>query len=295
MKTKNFIKTTLLSATIVAASLSGVTAIYADATPTNISTIQEVTKYPTNIMSILRSYFGVPVDSTSADSQINALAKVQVMDIYLASQNNSTDGQFIRDGVNDIFNISLDTISENGEGSFLASYELEIMQGVRESLNLSPSDTSLDSTIMAMTKVEVMDRFLDSYGSQITGTDIRRVINEIFGVNLTGISGLEHARLSIYSKGQWVLDSPTNVLIISSSKGDIDLYVGVTDYYIQQLGTDQLPTELQTFLINLGFVYNTTTHQYDYHNSAGTSVSDALKSQVINKLVATIQSDFINL
>lgn len=295
MKTKNFIKTTLLSATIVAASLSGVTAIYADAAPTSISTIQEVTKYPTNIMSILRSYFGVPVDSTSADSQINALAKVQVMDIYLASQNNSTDGQFIRDGVNDIFNISLDTISENGEGSFLASYELEIMQGVRESLNLSPSDTSLDSTIMAMTKVEVMDRFLDSYGSQITGTDIRRVINEIFGVNLTGISGLEHARLSIYSKGQWVLDSPTNVLIISSSKGDIDLYVGVTDYYIQQLGTDQLPTELQTFLINLGFVYNTTTHQYDYHNSAGTSVSDALKSQVINKLVATIQSDFINL
>src|SRR5690606_37918643 len=113
--------------------------------------------------------------------------------------------------VTKIFSIDLDATSLNGEGSLISIYPLEIMEGVRKTLNGDPTDTSLDGYIMSLSKVEVMDKFLQSYGNQIQGPDVRRVINHIFGVNLDGISALEYARLSIYSKGQWVLKSPTDI------------------------------------------------------------------------------------
>ncbi|MNV75472.1 hypothetical protein D3C71_1687600 [compost metagenome] len=169
------------------------------------------------------------------------------------------------------------------------------MQGVRQDLGLSSSDTSQDAYIMSLSKNDVMDKFLNSYGSVILGTDSRRIINYIFGVNVTGLSGLEHARLSVYSKGQWVLNNPTNVLIISSSKHDIDLYVAATDYYASQLGTYSVPVDLKNSLLALGFTYDATTEILTYHSTNGESVPDSLKVTVMGLLVTCINTNLSNL
>lgn len=253
------------------------------------------TKYPEDVMRILRAYLGGDENSSSIDDQINAMAKTRVMDVYRSSEGNSANGQLIRDGVTKIFNIDLDAISLNGEGSLISTYPLEIMEGVRKTLNGDPTDTSLDGYIMSLSKAEVMDKFLQSYGNQIEGSDVRRVINYIFGVNLDGISALEYARLSIYSKGQWVLKSPTDIFIISSNKGDVGIFVEVTPYYIEQLGTDLLPSDLADFLTEQGFAYNLESDQYEYYNPDGESVSDELKGLIINTVVSYINDHYLDL
>lgn len=253
------------------------------------------TKYPEDVMRILIAYLGGDENSNSIDDQINAMPKTQVMDVYRSSEGNSANGQLIRNGVTKIFNIDLDAISLNGEGSLISIYPLEIMEGIRKTLNGDPTDTSLDGYIMSLSKAEVMDKFLQSYGNQIEGSDVRRVINYIFGVNLDGISALEYARLSIYSKGQWVLKSPTDIFIISSNKGDVGIFVGVTPYYIEQLETDLLPSDLADFLTEQGFAYNPESNQYEYFNPDGESVSDEFKGLIINTVVSYINDHYLDL
>lgn len=253
------------------------------------------TKYPEDVMRILIAYLGGDENSNSIDDQINAMPKTQVMDVYRSSEGNSANGQLIRNGVTKIFNIDLDAISLNGEGSLISIYPLEIMEGIRKTLNGDPTDTSLDGYIMSLSKAEVMDKFLQSYGNQIEGSDVRRVINYIFGVNLDGISALEYARLSIYSKGQWVLKSPTDIFIISSNKGDVGIFVGVTPYYIEQLEADLLPSDLADFLIEQGFAYNPESNQYEYYNPDGESVSDEFKGLIINTVVSYINDHYLDL
>lgn len=295
MKNKS-VKIWLLVGVLVLTFLSlGSQTIFAHVSVSSAETVsKEETKYPIKVMKILRAYLGGDENSNSLDETINAMPKTQVMDIYRSFENNHSNGQLIRDGVNKIFNINLDTISLNGEGSLISSYSVEIMEGVRNTLNGDPSDTSLDEQIMSLPKAEVMDKFLQSYGNQIEGSDIRRVINDIFGVNLDGISSLEYARLSLYSKGQWILQSPNDVFIISSNKGDVGIFVGVTEYYQEKLGTNQFPSDLENFLTEQGFVYNTATKQYEYYNPSGESVSDPFKGLIINTVVAYIQEHYAN-
>ncbi|ASS67523.1 MULTISPECIES: hypothetical protein [unclassified Paenibacillus] len=256
---------------------------------------QQSTKYPIEVMKVVRASLGADESSTEMDSQINALAQVRVMDIYLESLGNPARGQVIRDAVGKVFGFDLDLMSQNDEGNLLASYNSEIMAGVRTYLGLASDDESRDSAIMSLKKNDVMDHFLSAYGESIQGSDSRRIINYIFGVNIDGLSGLERSRLSVYSKGQWELNNRNDVLIIKSSKGDVDLYVGPTAYYVDKLGSNQLPAELEKALLSFGFTLDTAANLYTYHNVSGESVPDAFKGQVIGAIVACIQASFADL
>jgi hypothetical protein len=298
MKTKNLTLAAMVGAVLVSTVAVQPTTIFAatdgeGASATSVT--QQGTKYPIEVMSVVRAYLGGDPNSDAIDNQINELTKVKVMDIYHTFENNTTNGQVIRDNVGKVFNFSLDLMSANNEGNLLSSYATEIMEGVRKNLNGNPSDTSLDAQIMALPKNDVMDKFLSSYGNQILGSDLRRVINEIFGVNLDGISNLEHSRLSIYSKGQWELKSDRDIFAISSSKGDVDLYVGASDYYVEKLGTQYLPPDLEAFLFNQGFTYNTDTKLYSYHNESGQSLPDAFKGLVLYTVSDYIKVHFSDL
>ncbi|WP_164763035.1 hypothetical protein [Paenibacillus humicus] len=253
------------------------------------------TKYPIEVMKAVRASLGADENSDEMDSQIITLAQVRVMDIFLESLGNPARGQVIRDTVGKVFGFDLDLMSQNDEGNLLASYNSEIMAGVRTYLGLASDDRSRDSAIMSLKKNDVMDHFLSAYGETIPGSDSRRIINYIFGVNIDGLSGLERSRLSVYSKGQWELNNQNDVLIIKSSKGDVDLYVGPTAYYVDKLGTDQLPPELVHALLSLGFTLDTDANLYTYHNVSGESVPDAFKGQVIGAIVTCIQTNFANL
>lgn len=256
---------------------------------------QEESKYPLAVMKAVRKHLGIKQNSTALDNQINSMTKIEVMDIYFESKHEKAKGKTIRKVVNDVFNVNLDVISQNNEGNQLSSYPSNIMQGVRVDLNIDPNSTALDEKIMDMSKVEVMDRFLDSYGKTITASESRRIINEIFGVNLNGIDSLEKARLSLYSKGQWMANNSTDIFVLITGKGDIDVRVGVTDYYKEKTATDQLPDEIKDFLSSLGFTYQSSDNTYLYINPTGESVPDSFKGQLIGKLVTYIQVHYANL
>ncbi|WP_248926036.1 hypothetical protein [Paenibacillus hamazuiensis] len=254
--------------------------------------MEERMKYPSDVMKAVRKRLGTSPDSADSDSQIEHMLKTEIMDIYLESKEIRADGRTIREVVNDVFGISLDTISASGEGSLVASYPADIMEGVRMTLNIDPASAELDTRIMSMSKTEVMDRFLDAYGKPIAGSEVRRVINEIFGLNLNGLAALEKAKLSIFSKGQWMTRNSGDMIEVITGKGDVDVSVGVTDHYEEIVGTDQLPEEIQRFMSDLGFAYIPDKKTYYYSNPAGESVPDSFKGQLIGKLTAYIRDHF---
>jgi hypothetical protein len=166
------------------------------------------------------------------------------------------------------------------------------MESVRASLNIAPDSTELDAQIMQMPKAEVMDRYIEVHDYALTGAENRVVINQIFGMNLDGISGLEHAQLSIQSKGQWVIQNDNDLFVISSSLDDVSLFVGTTDYFKEQTGLTGLPESLIVKLINSGFVYDEASGNYTYTNPTGESAPDAFKGQTIGAILTIINTEF---
>lgn len=299
MKEKNSsrLKKTILVGAIAIGVISNAGLTFAQSYTEQPQVVSQVnrnqeTKFPQDVMKVVRKSLGVKANSTELDDQINTMPKIKVMDIVLDSKHNKAKGKFIRKTVNDTFKTDLERMSQNNEGNLLSAYPLDIMQGVRSDLKLEPNDTKLDAEIMRMPKSEVMDRFLDSYGDTISGAESRRIINEIFGVNLVGIDSLEKAKLALYSKGQWIVKSDADIFLLLVGKGDIDASVGVTNLYVELTGSDQLPVEIQEFLTGLGFTYNSDDNMYHCTSPTGESFPDAFKGRLIGTLVGYIAQHY---
>lgn len=253
---------------------------------------EQTTKYPSKVMETVRLSLDVDAYSTELDRQINVMSQVTAMDKYLVSFGDKLEGSEVREAVNEVFNINLNTISEMNYGSKLSIYPVFIMESVRESLNISPDSTELDAQIMNMPKAEIMDRHIQVHGNSLTGAENRVLINEIFGVNLDGISGAEHGQLSINSKGQWIIQNDNDLFVISSSLDDVSLYVNTTDYFKELTGSSEVPDSLRAKLISYGFIYDEVSGQLTYTNPTGESAPDAFKSQTIGAIVTTISTEY---
>ncbi|MGB5945637.1 hypothetical protein [Paenisporosarcina sp.] len=221
------------------------------------------------------------------------MSKVEKMDRYLKSVGNKTNGKEVRETVKVVFGADLNYISEKNYGSNLSVYNIAVMESLRISLNVDSNSSECDAQIMAMTKNEVMDRYIEVHEYSLTGAECRVLINQIFGVNLDGISGLEHSKVSIYSKGQWILQGDTNLFIVSSSLDDVELYVTTTDYYEESVGSNQLPDSLKQKLISIGFTYDADQNRFIYRNPTNESVPDAFKGQVIGNVLESV-AEFTN-
>jgi hypothetical protein len=223
-----------------------------------------------------------------------SMSKAEKMDRYLESNSYKQTGQVVRKAVNSAFSIDLDTVSQKNYGNKLSMYDISVMETLRQSLNGSPESTELDDQIMNMTKVEVMDRYITFHNYSLTGAENRILINRIFGVNLDGISSIEHDKLSINSKGQWITQSKFDLFILSSSHDDVSLYVNTTDYFKEQTGSSELPDSLKQALIDLKFTLDECSGTYTYSNTKDESVSDAFKVQVIDAIIKTIETEYAN-
>ncbi|GAB6991087.1 hypothetical protein [Paenibacillus pini] len=175
-----------------------------------------------------------------------------------------------------------------------------------------------------MTKVELMDTQLASYegklnsseicrvveeifgfnldpaqlgynGDPISGADIRKLINQKFGVNLDGVASLEKAKISLYSKGQWVVRNEHDLITVLTGTGDVDVKVLPTAYFMEQTGIQELPNELQQSLTSLGYSYDEEVGGYYYSNPSGKAVPDAFKGQTIGAIVQVIQQRYSDL
>lgn len=251
-------------------------------------------KYSKKVMKAVRVGLGVNAKSAQADGVIEKMPKVKVMDYYLASFGKKLKGNEVRLAVEEIFDIDLNYVSKMNYGSQLAVYPAPLMESLRVSLKEAPTSVAKDGRIMAMAKNEVMDRYMKEQGYSLTGEASRTLINQIFGVNLSGISTLEYMQLAISSKGQWIVKSDTDLFVLESSLDDVDVSIYTTPYFEQVTGSDQLPASLKTKLMNLGFTYDEEENLLFYKNPTGESVPDAFKGQVIGILVGTVMAEYKN-
>ena len=240
-------------------------------------------KYTATLMNAITSY-------VEDIRHINEMPKTEVMDLYIKSFGAEVKGKEVREVVQAVFGIDLNFISEKNYGNKLSQYETKVMESLRRSLDVPADSTEVDAQIMAMPKNEVMDRYIEIHGGALSGAETRVLINQIFGVNLDGISGLEHSGISIRSKGQWILPADKKLFIVSSSLDDVELYVSPTEYFEETTGSNQLPDSLKEQLSQLGFTYDAEMNRCIYRNQTNESVPDALKGQVIKAVLTTIQS-----
>lgn len=292
-------KTIILSSLVTGVVFTG-NALPAGASAESFSVAYETqlkdqdAKYSKKVMRAVRTILGENPKSQVSDNIIEKMPKVLVMDHYLTSFGKKVKGNEVRLAVEDVFGVQLDVISKENYGSQLVLYSEDVMRSLRVSFKEEPLSTNQDARIMALTKNEVMDRYIREHDYSLNGAESRLLINQLYGVNLDGISKLEHMQLGINSKGQWILKSDTDLFILESSLDDVEVSVYATPYFEMVTGSKQLPESLKGKLMDLGFSYNQETKILHYRNPTGESVSDAFKGQVLGGIVGTILTEYKN-
>ncbi|SDX34463.1 hypothetical protein [Paenibacillus sp. CF384] len=137
---------------------------------------------------------------------------------------------------------------------------------------------------------DVLDAFLQQAAGSVTGTEVRRMINETFAINLDALSALEQARISLYSKGQWMLQHEQDLFVVHTGTDDVGVSIYPTAYYTEHAGTAQLPQELLDALISLGFACDAEARTCSYTSPHGEPVPDAFKGQTMKAVMAAIRT-----
>jgi hypothetical protein len=250
------------------------------------------TKYPLDIMIVIRKILGGTPFSIEYDHIIDGMTKVDVLDQFIEHSEIKITGLVFREAVFQVFGINLNTISKEGQGAKLFIYPDEIMVGVRKALKIETQSHETDEKIMSLKKAEVMDLFFDTYNIYIY-SDMLRIVNLIYGINLPGISSLEHSRISLFSKSQWIVHNDTDLFVVYTGTGDIDVKVYPTPQYTKLTGLSELPPDLHEALFNLGFRYQEETGAYYYRNQNGETVPDSFKGQTLSVIKSVIGKKFV--
>ncbi|MFD2117168.1 hypothetical protein ACFSTH_14040 [Paenibacillus yanchengensis] len=109
--------------------------------------------------------------------------------------------------------------------------------------------------------------------NHLTSSQLSEQINQLYGVNLQALSNLEHAAISIYSKGQWILRHPTNYIELYTDINDIEVVIMPSSYYIEQTGSNQLPPALIKGLLSLGYRLYEADEVISFYNDAITQIN----------------------
>lgn len=286
----------VFAGTLVLVPLStNANSIYQELATVDTESLKYSIEITEGVMKTLQKEKQGPLLYKDAMASIEAMAKVEVMDKYLDFYGKKIDPLEIRRVVNDIFAINLDRVSEEGEGKATRSYPDEIMQGVRKVLSIEGTPIEKDAYIMSLPKVKVMDLYLQYYGEKIESSEIRRVINQIYGINLNGISGLEAARISLYSKGQWISKTKRDLFEVHTGTGDIDVWIVPSEYFVEKTGLTTLPEELQALLEKLGYWYNSDKGAFYYTTNSDETVPDSFKGQTIGAISNVVTTYYPNL
>lgn len=143
--------------------------------------------------------------------------------------------------------------------------------------------------------IMAIDSTLTHHGRKATGKEIRQLINQIFGINLDAISSLEGARISLFSKDQWVIRDEQDLFVVHTGLGDVDVKVFPTDYFTEQTGLEELPKDLKQSLTNFGFSCDESAGCYYYSNPSGEAIPDEFKGQVIGAILKVIHNSYQSL
>lgn len=213
------------------------------------------------VKTSLKKDIGGKYSDTEMDAQIEAMTKAEIMDRYFDSFEEKIDHSEIFHFIKSIFHIDLDN---------------------------KPVMTENDLS-------SVIDSNMNQEEEKIAGAKIRSIINQIFGINLDAISALDGARISLYSKDQWVLQHDKDLFVVHTGNDDIDVRIYPTKYFTEQTGLETLPKDLQHSLSKMGFYYDEKTRSYYYANPSGEAVPDAFKGQTMGTILNTIMQSYSSL
>jgi hypothetical protein len=199
------------------------------------------------------------------DEHIHSLSKVGVDDLFQIVQT--------------IFGFNLDNIP--------------ILPTVSGSASKTLSTTALTSKIT--NSRAIISSHLNQNNEGVTGEDIRRIINQVFGINLDAISSLAGARISLFSKGHWVLQHEKDLFVVHTLPLDIEVIIYPTPYFSQVTGINELPNQLIHSLVRLGFSFNESIGSYHYKNPSGDPVPDSFKGQTIRSILHVIQTKYTHI
>jgi len=208
-----------------------------------------------------------------AGKETIVVKKVDRMDEYLNAYKGEITSSVICSVVKDVFEFDLET------KPVLSKEWLEAEN--------PPSSKNIAITAINASIVQ--------YGKAISGTQIRLMINDIFGINLDAISALEESRISLFSKEQWVVQHERDLFLVHTGIGDIDVKILPTNYFTQQTGLTALPEELQQALAPLGFYYDENVGSFYYANPTGEAIQDSFKGQTIGTILKVIHQYYPNI
>lgn len=237
-------------------------------------------KYPSEIWervkTTLKKEHGEKYSHSELDDQIDAMTKAEIMDKFFDSFEEKINSSEICRFVKSIFNFDLDSKT-------VLSKELKKAVSSKEGEAIVPFSRT------------VIDSYLDQVEKKVTGAEIRRIINQIFEINLEAISSLEGARISLYSKNQWVVQHDKDLFVVHTGTDDVDVKIYPTKYFTKQTGLEVIPIELQYSLTNIGFSYYEKIYSYYYANPSGEAVTDAFKGQTMGAIMKVIKDYYSHL
>lgn len=117
-----------------------------------------------------------------------------------------------------------------------------------------------------------------------SGETVRQIINDIYRVNLSGISALEASTFSLFSKGKWIKQNENDLFVLNTGSTDTEVSVSVTERFGRETGSRELPAGLCRELEALGFVYTPLKNQLNYSSPDGRPVDDVFKKKTIEAL-----------
>ncbi|MBP3953271.1 hypothetical protein [Bacillus suaedae] len=140
---------------------------------------------------------------------------------------------------------------------------------------------------------------LDSHISQsaqpLTGKTIRNAINEFFGINLAGLASIERSRISLFTKGQWMMQRENDLIHLHTGPMDIDVTISVTEYFAKHTGINQIPVPLRQSLSNLGYQFIEDSGTCYYSDPNGHSVPDEFKGKTFGAIIEILSNDYSHL
>jgi len=203
----------------------------------------------------------------SKDTAKLPATKIEAMDHYLANCTPIHSSNIIN-LVNQIFSINL-----------LA-------------MPLLPSCEMLNKDLHSLTPQSAIDEYLKHFSSIMSGEQVRNLINDVFGINLEALAALEKARISLYSKGQWMINHHEDLFVVHTGAGDVDVKIYPTAYFAEQTGLNGLPKDLIDKLLPLGYCKEEETESFYFSSPSGEAVPDAFKGQTIQAVLTVIRQAY---
>ncbi|TDL31388.1 hypothetical protein E2R51_13545 [Jeotgalibacillus sp. S-D1] len=201
------------------------------------------------------------------------LTKAEKMDSLITNETKVTPSR-IYSIVNQVFNINLVEISHRYE---------------------EYNPLADESPTPSLPKIQLLDRKIEENEVHKNGPLVRTLINDVFGVNLGGISSLENSGISIYSKGQWICQSPNDLFIVQTELGDVDVTILPTPYFYEYTESKNISESMQHSLGTLGYTYIKEKDILYYKNPINKSVPDSFKGQTMGAVMKIIKEDYTNL